>query len=565
MNEKVKPAWDKVKGFFGGLSKGVKVVLVIILILAIGLIIGLTVYQQTRPYTILYTELNQDDMQKVLEYLGNHNVTDFRTRGEDTILVPEGKADSLKAQLAMEGYPSSGFAYGTYLKNVGTLSSESDRDRLALYELQDRLSATIEWFDGVKQATVDITVREDSRYILDPEDALPAKAAVTVIMQGNQVLTNKQAVAIRNLVAKSVQGLDFEEVALADTAGNQYDVGEMADASDASNLKLTLENQVSRVLQNKILDALVPFFGAKNVAVSVNTTVDVSRTWSESIDYIPEEGTNWDSLGGHGLIGEYVFGNSIVRDGENPAGGVPGTTTNSDLNEYMTNPGNLTGNESELGTSGTVKHENDKQTTQKETVGGVITDVSVAVSINSNAMQGNRSVLDLVGHVARSVGISPEIQNDKVSVLAWPFYEDGTEPGGSDGQNAGQIIPGVPNWILYAIVAGVLLFFVLLILILVLRSGAKKRKKARQEMEEQQRRIEELEQQQLAAIGMAEAVEGGAETEGGGKKPQGAQIMDLHSERAMELRQGVREFAEQNPEIAAQMVKLWLKGGDDRA
>ena len=31
----------------------------------------------------------------------------------------------------------------------------------------------------------------------------------------------------------------------------------------------------------------------------------------------------------------------------------------------------------------------------------------------------------------------------------------------------------------------------------------------------------------------------------------------------MELRKDIREFADENPEIAAQMVKSWLRGGDD--
>ncbi len=46
-------------------------------------------------------------------------------------------------------------------------------------------------------------------------------------------------------------------------------------------------------------------------------------------------------------------------------------------------------------------------------------------------------------------------------------------------------------------------------------------------------------------------------------EPEGADIMDVHMERSMELRRGVREFAEQNPEIAAQMVKTWLKGEEE--
>ena len=46
---------------------------------------------------------------------------------------------------------------------------------------------------------------------------------------------------------------------------------------------------------------------------------------------------------------------------------------------------------------------------------------------------------------------------------------------------------------------------------------------------------------------------------------EGADIMDVHTERSMELRKSVRQFVEENPSIAAQMVKNWLRGGDENA
>ena len=43
---------------------------------------------------------------------------------------------------------------------------------------------------------------------------------------------------------------------------------------------------------------------------------------------------------------------------------------------------------------------------------------------------------------------------------------------------------------------------------------------------------------------------------------QQADIMEMNTEKSMELRRDVRRFAEDNPEIAAQMVKNWLREGD---
>ena len=39
--------------------------------------------------------------------------------------------------------------------------------------------------------------------------------------------------------------------------------------------------------------------------------------------------------------------------------------------------------------------------------------------------------------------------------------------------------------------------------------------------------------------------------------------MEVNTEKSMELRKTVRQFVQNNPEVAAQMLKVWLKGGDD--
>ena len=43
----------------------------------------------------------------------------------------------------------------------------------------------------------------------------------------------------------------------------------------------------------------------------------------------------------------------------------------------------------------------------------------------------------------------------------------------------------------------------------------------------------------------------------------GADVMDLQTEKSMVLRRDIRSFTDSNPEIAAQMIRAWLRGGDD--
>ena len=115
--------------------------------------------------------------------------------------------------------------------------------------------------------------------------------------------------------------------------------------------------------------------------------------------------------------------------------------------------------------------------------------------------------------------------------------QPGLEPGGFFEEHM---------WIVIAAGVGLLLFIILLTVILLLR---RKKRKQQQEQEERERRDMEA---MMAAAGLGE----------NGEAAAGADVMELEMERSMELRKDIRQFASDNPEIAAQMIKTWLKGGD---
>lgn len=544
----MKPALEKVKGFFKGLGKTVRVLLVVAAVVIAGVVAAVLVFRATRPYVVLFSGLSSDDMSAALSYMDDNGYGNYRVQGSDTILVPESQEAAIRAGFLRDGYPSSGFSYDIYLDNVGIMSSESDRQQLILYDLQDRIGATIQCLTGVQEARVTITLGEDSRYLLNEDDVTEATAYVVVVMQRGQTLSTQMADSIRQLIAAGVKGLQVDNVTLVDGDGVAYSTSAdgVGTASDASALKLALESEVNAQVRRDILNVLIPLYGEENLRVSVHSTVEVGHSYVESVEYSYPDETYWDSLGGHGLIGTIVYDNVVDRGDNDTTGGVPGTSTNSDLSEYVYNETNPDGTEDYIGVSGTVNHDNDVTTTQTEYTSGVVTDVSVAITINSTTA-GLVDAESLVTHAASAAGIQREYQADKISILAQPFYVEPEEEPAPEEPDA-LFLGLFPWWMVYALIAGLALFLILLILILLLVHRSKKRKA--------KRRREAEEASLTAAAEAANAIHAAEEQ-------QGAQIMDLHSERSMELRQEVRKFAEENPEIAAQMVKSWLKGGGE--
>lgn len=529
MGEKIKKIAAAAKQRWKSISRKMKILLgagLLAIVVAVAIVIAVV---SNQPYATLFTDLSQTDMSAILTYLSDNGITQYKVE-DDTILVPESQEAALKAQVLQAGYPSSGYGYDTYFDNVGSLTTESERNQVTLYALQDRMQAVIRNFDGVKDAAVLLTPGEDNTYVLDSNNKVDASASVTVTMEDGKNLTDSQVKAIRNLVSSGMAGLNVENVTISDTYGNTYSEGDdFTDLQDASALKLKLEEQCNNNIRTRVMQALTPIYGEDNVQVSVNTVVDVDRTTTDSTDYNLED---WAQGPDDGIIGSQIWDDQIVRGADDQTGGAAGTTSNADLNTYVTEQMQPNGDEEVVSSSGQSDRLVDTQKQQVEHVAGYISDVMVSVTINQDAA-GSTNTADLYDHVGRAAGISQADQQEKISILVAPFYQPETNS---------PVVPAVemPGWAIYAAIGGGILFLVLLAVILIIhRIRAKKRRK-------------QAEEEALAAGALQAAVVPEA-------KPD---IMEMQTEKSMELRQDVRKFAEENPEIAAQMVKNWLREGE---
>ena len=112
----------------------------------------------------------------------------------------------------------------------------------------------------------------------------------------------------------------------------------------------------------------------------------------------------------------------------------------------------------------------------------------------------------------------------------------------------------------YLIIAAVALLLLVIVLVVVLSIRRKKKQK-----EEEDQRIIEEQLSEMGASGMLSELGIVPPGEEGAQPPPttGADIMDINTEKSMELRKTVRQFVQNNPEVAALMLKTWLKGGED--
>ena len=548
---KLKELWEKVKDFFKNMSMKMRIILCAVLVAVVVLIAVLAVTATNQPYATLFTNLSNSEASAILDYLEENGFSDYRLEG-DTIYVRAGQQDILTAQLIQAGYPKDGYLYETYFEKVGLTTTNSERNETLRIALQQRLEAIIRNFEGVRDAKVDIALGREQVYVLEDVQT-ESKAGVLLTLNSGYTLTTNQANAIRLLISHSVQDLNIENVAVTDTFGNTYTADAVANLNDASQLKLALQEYYSNKIRTSVINLLTPIYGPGNVKAEVSCTVDVNRRWIESEEFSQPEGSKENS----GLIGTSTILGIVSDNGVDVVGGIPGTTTNSDLDipTYMEDLLQAGGDGSVAEWYEKNEANINKTTEQVEVIAGTVADVKVSVTINANSPNGSSVGVEVLSnHVAVAAGIAGDGQDSRVSVVIAPFFE---EPEPID--PIGLLI--TQDMIPILIIAGAVVLVVLIMLIVILRV----RRKNREKREAEQAAIDA----QLGLVGPDgeplpdDGVPGEGGLPGESQPVTGADIMEINTEKSMELRKTIRQFVQNNPEIAAQMVKAWLKGGED--
>lgn len=540
----MKEKLNAVKEYLANLSRKTKIIAVAVLAAIVAGAIIITVVLNHKDYVTLFTNVTEDETTEILAKLQEMQIQ-YTSDGSGNIKVPVDVADSARAQLAQEGYPKSGFTYDVFTNNAGGMTTDMEKQTYLLYDLQNRIGATVRLFDGVKDAKVTIALGEESKYVLTDEEAASkaSSASVVAIMKDGGSPTARQALGIQRLVAQSVPNMKLENVTVLD--GNGIIVSDTDGTTSSGEDGQALSKLIEAQLAQKVIHVLEPFYGEDNIRVSAKGTVNMEKIIRESTTYTtPEKIDEEDKTG---ILSKDTGSRESGGDGAG-ANGVVGTETNSDISQYTANA-NQSGN-GYASESWTRDYLVNQIKEQGEIDTGVLQDVTVSVAINGRTLGDltTNKIQDLVGN---AVGIAPEDRIDKITIANAPFYAD---EGPQNRSTMEMITETLKDNLLFVIIGVIVLLLLLLTLFIVL----KKRKKKQEETEEELLEVvpEEVPEGELA--------EGETEGEGGEEDDSlSPELLNLQNERSQELRERVRAFADENPELSAQMLKNWLRGGDE--
>ena len=525
-----------------------RIILLVVAILAVAIAIGTAVYLNQKTYVPLFSEVSQEEASQIVNKL-QEDGTDYQYNGDGTIMVEESVADKTRAELVYAGYPKSGFTYDVFKENAGGMTTDSERQTYKLYELQNRIGATICLFEGVKDAKVTIALKEEQKYALQGTDEAngASSASAVVTMKDNGSPTKEQALAIQRLIAKSVPNLKMENVAVFD--GNGLEVSSDPSKNTAAQNSEEISKIIETQLTNKVVNVLAPFYGPENIRVSAKGRINMEKVVRESVTYqTPEKANKNDKKG----ITSHEEIQREATNGGSTVGGVPGSETNADVPQNTIVAGN--------GANGSYASESEVRDylvnqikEQGEIDPGVLDDVTVSVSINGTNL-GSLNQTEAEHLIATATGIEKENVKEKITVVAAPFFNQDEE------EEEFNIIEFLKEkWMIILAIAIALIILIILI--------AKLLKKGKEEdaMEGLEAIAEFEGDEALEGFGKVGPSEDQTEEEflkemEEFKKQKAA--ADIKNKRSRELRETVRDFADENPEISAQMIKLLLNGGD---
>ncbi len=309
--------WTQAKTFYSGLTKGRRIGIGIGLGVVIVALVSAVFWRPEKSYEVAYTNLTQEDRTAILAYLKKSLVQDFKLEG-GTISFPQDQVLDIKMKLAEEGLPASGVGVGWEKFDEKAFgATDFDQKVNKLRAIQGELSRSINRLDPVEANRVHIVLPDGAVFA---EDKKPATASISLRLKTGKTLSQRQIQGILHLVARAVEGLDPQNIAIVDQEGNMLTRPEEDDGGidRVTSAQREYQKKIERELSAKVKEILGRVVGFNKVVSTIQADVDFKKVETTIQDVDPERSA---------VVSQSRSEQSTNGTGVNPTG-VPGAKSN---------------------------------------------------------------------------------------------------------------------------------------------------------------------------------------------------------------------------------------------
>ena len=237
-------------------------------------------------YSQLYSNLSEEEANKVIQYLKEQKVQYKLEDNGKAIRVPQSQLYELRLALAGQGIPSSGMV-GYEIFDKSTMGMSEFMQKLSFKRaLEGEISRTISQQANIEAARVHIVMPAKSVFKEEQKD--PTASVILKLKTGFNP-PKETIMAISHLVASSVEGLKPNKVTIVDTKGKLLsDQNEQNSFGALSTKQYEMKNNVENYLAGKAQSLLDNVVGYGNSIVRVNVELNFDQVEKQLETYDPE-------------------------------------------------------------------------------------------------------------------------------------------------------------------------------------------------------------------------------------------------------------------------------------
>ena len=279
-------------------------------------------------------------------------------------------------------------------------STKQDKKIRLARAINGELSRLIRKIPPIENASVFIAIPDSSLFTSKQS---PITATVQVSIPSGTTLERDKVRAIKNLLMGSIPNLRIENISITDTNGTVY---KSIESAEDNSITMTEEND--QYMKSKVQAQLDKLIGPDKYVVTVSTFLRQIPVERSSVTYDPQNTAVATEQRFSEQLGDQSKDSSKLNQAASvylPAGLPQGASSATNRN-YGREAKELQYNVSQT------------QTTEYQKP-GIIEDISIAVTIDQNALPTSISTSELKGLIARAA--SPKVNPDNVTVV---FSED---------------------------------------------------------------------------------------------------------------------------------------------
>ncbi len=414
---------NQFKAKLDGMNAGQKVGLLTAVGLTIAVVIVSLMWTMEPRYQYLFTDLSESDAALIVQNLKEDRIAYKLVKGGTALMIPEGQVYETRLSLAAQGLPKGGVGEGFALFDETKFSTSEFVQKINYQRaLQNELANTVMSLEEVDYARVHITMPKESVFI---EDEKPAKASIVIRTKGGSRIAAPQVQGIVYLVAKSVRGLNPENISIVDIRGRVlYEGKDEGNAVAFASNHLEIKHAIEQSLENRAQDLLEKIVGPGAAVVKVSADVNMDMVKSVNDTYDPEI----QVVRSEELSNQFTPGAGVP-------GGLSGTPSNLPTGRggaVALAPGGGAG-----GSSVVRNYEIGRNQTERIQSPGDITRLTVSVVVDGSyrtddsgkrvfAARPDEELKGIEDAVRHAVGFSAD-RDDSISVSCMPFAQDDTD------------------------------------------------------------------------------------------------------------------------------------------